>query len=173
MNYSTRLWFLLALLGLMACESSPEAADPEDVMRILHSAGTYTDTGRMPLPGHWGTLVSTRGEDAQPLGVLLIGTAEAEAGRKGISPIAAVQWASGESIRTCIIAVPADSRQRRLPVSDYMDFRLSQDAYYRLLDIWLQHELMPAGARWLGWQNEVYAAAEIARSRQRYSDINQ
>jgi inorganic pyrophosphatase len=173
MSQTTRLWTLLVFMALSACQSAPDNPGTTGAMRMVQPAGAYLDGADMPLPGHWGTLGATLGEDGQALGVLLIGAEDSDAAREDLSPIAAVQWESGGAISTCIIATPADSTRCRLQLRDYMDLRLSQDAYYRLLDIWLQHELMPDGATWLGWQNEVYAGAEIARSRSRFSASNQ
>jgi inorganic pyrophosphatase len=169
MSHATSLLNLLILLLLNACHSTLETQDSTGEMQLEYAAGSYTPTGKMPLPGHWGTLPSTLGEDGQALGVLLIGADDPDAGQAGILPIAAVQWETGGVFSTCILAVSADTAQCRLAVRDFMALRLSHDAYYRLLDIWLQHELMPTGARWMGWQNEVYAEAEIARSRSRFS----
>lgn len=169
MSHSTSLLYLLIVLWLSACHSAPEAQDSAGELQLKNAAGSYTPNGKIPLPGHWGTLASTLGEDGQALGVLLIGADDPDAGRGGIHPIAAAQWETGGVFSTCIIAVSADTARCRLAVRDFMALRLSHDAYYRLLDIWLQHELMPTGARWIGWQNEVYAEAEIARSRRRFS----
>ncbi|MBX2927619.1 MAG: hypothetical protein KF852_07260 [Saprospiraceae bacterium] len=166
------LFLAIALTALCSCRR--EAADNSRLPAFTeqgvnfvprYPAGTYpTPRPGLPAPGHLGIIPSTIGEDGAPLLCLFISGPLSDARAEMVLPIAAVQWRTGGKTITCIIAVPEVPDARSLPVEDFITLRMAYDPVRTALEAWFRHSYLPEGAEWLGWQNEVYAEAEIRRA---------
>ncbi len=173
-----RIFFFPFILGTALLIWSATACSKKDATRlptfgaeginmvISHPAGTLLAAdASWPLPGHWGIIPSTLGEDGQPLSCLMLGSIVSLGQSTTMIPAAAVQWNYGGSVRTVVVGWPAGYRPRQ----DYLSLRMRHDPMRQALELWLRHEIAPESAQWIGWQNEVFALKEIDRSTRRFN----
>ncbi len=166
----------IALLAASACakrKAAPDAfpAFTETGIQIVvqHPAGSLPHAGvAWPAPGNLGLIPSTRAEDGQPLTCLLVCAALKPGALYEAIPVAAVQWQMADQLHMTIIAVPVDTTLRAIAAEDYISLRIQYDALRSSIEQWVRYAWLPPRARWLGWQNEVYAWEEVYRSAQRF-----
>lgn len=136
---------------------------------VQYPAGALPRAGvAWPAPGNLGLIPSTRAEDGQPLTCLLVCAALRSGTLYEATPIAAVQWQMEGHLHTAIIAMPVDTSLRTIEVEDYISLRMQYDALRSSIEQWMRYAWLLPQARWLGWQNEVYAWEEIHRSARRF-----
>jgi inorganic pyrophosphatase len=122
----------------------------------------------LPYPGNYGfvpgTLMDTeRGGDGDPLDVLVISESVATGSILRVRPIGALLLRDRGEIDTKIIAVPADSLQRTLPVDNFIDFMLLQDPARRIVESWFLNYKGPEATQLVRWEDDQYAWAEVRR----------
>ena len=124
----------------------------------------------LPYPGNYGFVPGTlmdeeRGGDGDPLDVLVISESVATGSILRVRPIGALLLRDRGKIDTKIIAVPADSLQRTLPVDNFIDFMLLHDPARRIIEDWFLNYKGPEVTQLVRWEDDQYAWAEVRRWR--------
>ncbi len=124
----------------------------------------------LPYPGNYGFVPSTlmtreRGGDGDALDVLVIGESVATGTQLRARPIGALLLRDRGEIDTKIIAVPADSAARVLPVTTFLDFSLGNDAAKQIIETWFLNYKGRNQTELLRWEDESYAWREVRRWR--------
>jgi inorganic pyrophosphatase len=122
----------------------------------------------LPYPGNYGFVPGTlmdaeRGGDGDPLDVLVISESVATGSILRVRPIGALLLRDRGEVDTKIIAVPADSLQRTLPVDNFIDFMLLQDPARRIIESWFLNYKGPESIQLVRWEDDQYAWAEVRR----------
>lgn len=122
----------------------------------------------LPYPGNYGFIPSTlmdksRGGDGDALDVLLLAEHLPTQTQVASIPIAALRLEDQGALDTKIIAVPADSLARVLPIRDYEDFLIQYDAVKYEIEHWFLHYKGHGQVKFLGWENDDYARREIKK----------
>lgn len=169
-----QVWAAAMLILSAACNKGKHASNdllPEGdqiwAMTELSAGMQAADHAILPAPGNLGFIIGTDASEGRALSCLVVGAALPARTRVEVLPVAAVQWRTGDEWQTCIVATPM--KEGRVPpgMEDFMAFRMAHDDVRAILERWFQHHYIRPDAEWLGWQNEVYARAEIDRARQR------
>lgn len=124
----------------------------------------------LPYPGNYGFVPGTlmdkeRGGDGDPLDVLVISESVATGSILRVRPIGALLLRDQGEVDTKIIAVPADSLQRTLPVDNFIDFMLLHDPARRIVEGWFLNYKGPDMTQLVRWEDDQYAWAEVRRWR--------
>jgi inorganic pyrophosphatase len=124
----------------------------------------------LPYPGNYGFVPSTlmdqrRGGDGDALDVLVIGESVATGTQIRAKPIGALLLRDRGEIDTKIIAVPADSVARVLPIDNFLDFSLGNDAAKQIIETWFLNYKGRDQVKLLRWEDESYAWREVRRWR--------
>jgi len=165
----TWIWAAGLLLAVLSCKKGKDA--PEELLQKndkvlmvneIPAGDLAADHALLPAPGNMGSIMGTETSAGQPLRGLIIGAAAKKGVRIEIWPLGAVQWRTGQELQTCIIAISPE--QAAAGLEDFMALRLAHDDVRTTLEHWFRRHYIPSNAEWLGWQNEVYARAEIQRA---------
>jgi inorganic pyrophosphatase len=143
--------------------------------RVTHQFSNDTVNGGetriiefLPYPGNYGFVPGTlmdkeRGGDGDPLDVLVIGESVPTGSILKVRPIGALLLRDRGEIDTKIIAVPADSLQRPLPVDNFIDFMLLYDPARRIVEDWFLHYKGADVVQLIRWEDDQYAWSEVRR----------
>lgn len=122
----------------------------------------------LPYPGNYGFVPGTlmdkdRGGDGDALDVLVIGESVPTGSILKVRPIGALLLRDRGEIDTKIIAVPADTLARTLPVDNFIDFMLGQDPARRIVEDWFLNYKGANVTQLVRWEDDQYAWSEVRR----------
>lgn len=122
----------------------------------------------LPYPGNYGFIPSTlmdkeRGGDGDALDVLVLGESMPTKSVVATIPIGVLLLRDNNEIDSKIIAVPADSTQQIMQITDYQDFLIKYDAAKRQIEQWFLNYKGTGKMQFIAWKDDKYARQEIEK----------
>ncbi|MFK7936363.1 MAG: inorganic diphosphatase [Saprospiraceae bacterium] len=122
----------------------------------------------LPYPGNYGFIPSTlmsraKGGDGDALDVLILGESMPTKSVVATIPIAVLLLKDNGEIDSKIIAVPADSSQQIMQITDFQDFLIEYDAAKRQIEQWFLNYKGVGEMQFMGWKDDKYARQEIEK----------
>jgi inorganic pyrophosphatase len=131
-------------------------------------AGTDRIIRFLPYPGNYGFIPSTLVEagdqgDSRPLEILVLGESVASGTVMEVQPLGTLLLDKAGQVVQLVVAVPARPRDQILLATDLETFQRKYPAAKEIIQQWLVHHNPPDRIRIMGWKDEKYTEAEIAR----------
>ncbi len=122
------------------------------------TAGQELPPTFMPAPGNLGFLPGTAVDSLQlpPLEILLLGEGKVTGSLIAVQPIGGLRLREEGIESLKIIAIPLQADQQIVPVDNFLDFAIRQEAAKQIVETWFLNYRGFRSTDMLGWEDEFY-----------------